>query len=88
MFESLWNNENFRNAFSERLLELSETNFSPENVDKKLEEYVALMDAPMEKHFQRFFGTSNEKFHEEVDEMREFFNNRRETILESINNHM
>ena len=38
----------------------------------------------MEKHFQRFFGTFNEKFHEGVGELRYFFNHRREYVLKSI----
>lgn len=88
LFGSLWNNQEFRTAFSERLIQLSDTIFSPEIVDEKLSEYVSLMDDPMENHYQRFFGTSNERFYEEVDKIREFFNNRRETVLESIDNNM
>ena len=84
LFDNMCNNPFFRQAFAERLLELADTVFLKENVNQKIDEYVELMDIPMEKHFQRFFGTSNEKFHEGIEELRFFFDNRREYVLESI----
>ena len=84
LFDNLCTNPSFRQAFAKRLLELADTVFLKENVNQKIDEYVELMEKPMEKHFQRFFGTFNEKFHEGVGELRYFFNHRREYVLKSI----
>ena len=40
----------------------------------------------MEKHFQRFFGTSNDQFYEEIEIIRTFFNERRPYVMDSIKN--
>ena len=86
LFDSLCNNESFRRAFADRLIELSDTVFSPEHVNEKISEYIELMDQPMEKHFQRFFGTSNDQFYEEIEIIRTFFNERRPYVMDSIKN--
>lgn len=87
LFGSLYENEEFRDAFHNRLIDLATNSFAPENVNQKLDEYEELMDEPMEKHFQRFFGTSNEKFHEGIEELRYFFENRGEYIMGLIEAH-
>lgn len=84
LFNSLCANELFRTAFSKRLLELSDTIFEKEYVNQKISEYVELMEEPMEKHYHRFFGTSNERFKEGVEEIRYFFDQRRPYVLKSI----
>lgn len=61
LFNSMCENDDFKNAFSDRVLELADTIFKKENVNRKIDEYVRMMDIPMENHFQRFFGTSNEE---------------------------
>lgn len=61
LFNSFCANESFRRAFSTRLIELSDTVFETNHVSQKIQEYVELMEDPIQKHFQRFFGTSNEK---------------------------
>lgn len=87
LFDSLCNSESFRRDFSARLEELSNTIFEKEYVNEKISEYAKLMDQPMEKHFQRFFGDSNEKFYEEVEIIRTFFNERRPYVINSIKTH-
>lgn len=87
IFNSLCDNESFRKEFAKRLLELSDTIYTEEKVNQKLSEYVELMEIPMEKHYQRFFGTSNKKFYEGIEEIREFFNLRRPYVIESIRTH-
>ena len=84
VFNSLYNNASFRSDFSNRLIELANTVFEKENVNQKISEYVELMENPMENHFQRFLGESNDKFYEGIEEIRYFFNNRQEYILQSI----
>ena len=72
--------------FSSRLIELSETIFEKEYVNQKIDEYVRLMDHPIENHYQRFFGTSNEKFYEGIEIITTFFNQRRVYVMNSIKN--
>ena len=74
----------FKKAFSARVIELSETIFEKENVNRKIDEYVQLMELPMENHYHRFFGESNEKFYYWVNDIREFFNHRKNYVLKSI----
>lgn len=86
LFNRMCENDSFKTAFANRWIEFADTIFEREYVNRKISEYVELMDRPMEKHFQRFFGTTNEKFYVEIDEIREFFDERRPYILESIRN--
>ena len=86
LFDKLCDNECFRRLFAERLIEMSDTIFEKEYVSETITEYIELMHQPMEMHYQRFFGTSNEKYHEGVEEIREFYNQRRPYIIESIRN--
>lgn len=84
LFNSMCENESFRRAFAKRWLEIADTFFDKELVNQKLDEYIQLMDAPMENHFQRFFGTDNERFYEEIENLRYFFNERKPYVVESI----
>lgn len=84
MFDNLCNNESFRQSFAARLLELSDTVFDTERVTEKIEALTEELAGPMEKNFQRFFGTSNERFYERMSELQTFFENRRPYILDSI----
>ena len=86
LFDSMCESEIFKKMFADRVLELSNTIFAEENVNKKIDEYIQLMDEPMEKHYQRFFGTSNEKFYSVIDDIRSFFDSRKEYVIESIKN--
>lgn len=86
LFDKLCENKTFRKAFAKRVLEMSDTIFEKDYVSETISEYVTLMDEPMKKHYQRFFGTSHERFHEGAEEIREFYNQRRPYIIESIRN--
>lgn len=86
LFHRLCDNENFKQAFADRLMEMSDVFFEKNHVNKTITEYVDLMDEPMEKHYQRFYGTSNDEFYEGVEEIREFYNQRKPYIIESIRN--
>ena len=87
MFDSLCENDEFRHKFSDRMIELTNSNFDKEMVKQKITEYVQLMDKPIKKHFQRFFGTSNELFHSEIEDIRYFYNERKPYIAETIEFH-
>lgn len=62
LFANLSENENFRNAFANKLREMRDNYFTLEKVEAKLGAYELLMRDPMENHFQRFFGRDNERF--------------------------
>ena len=87
LFDSLCDNEEFRILFANRLIELADTVFEKEYVSEKIDEYIALMEIPMENHYQRFFNTSNERYLSGVEEIRTFFEQRRPYVMESIKNH-
>lgn len=87
LFDSMCNNEEFRKSFSKRIIELSNTIFEKQSVNAKISEYVYLMEEPMEKHYQRFFGASNEKFYEGIEIIRTFFDERKPYVLNSIKTH-
>ena len=87
LFNSLCASEAFRRAFSERLIEFSNTIFEKQYVNQKIAEYVQLMEEPMKKHYQRFFGTSEDKFYEGIEIIRKFFDERRPYVLDSIEKH-
>ena len=87
LFDSFCANETFRRKFAERLIELSDTIFAEENVKQKISEYVTLMDQPMKKHFSRFFGTSDEKFYEGIEDITVFFEKRKSFVMDSIETH-
>lgn len=86
LFDNLCNNESFRKSFAERMIEISDTVFEKDRVNQKLAEYVEELEVPIEKNFQRFFGTSNEKFYEEIGKLQVFFEHRRPYVMDSIKN--
>ena len=86
LFANLSKNPQFRSAFSNRLREMRDVVFDVQLVNEKLDEYKALMSDPMEKYFQRFFGMSNDEFHERRREIRTFAAERQnyiDTMLEN-----
>lgn len=85
MFGNLCNSEQFRIAFSERILELADTIFAKAYVWKKIEDYQILMADPMEKHMMRFFGTSNASFFFKVESMKLFAEERKEYVDQMLN---
>ncbi len=88
MFANLWTNEKFRNDFSERLLEMSETIFEKEQVLNKVSEYVQFMFEPMQKHHQRFFGKAFESKYPTAESITNFALQRAEYIPEMLKENM
>ncbi len=94
MFANLYRNEGFKEAFSKRILEMSDTIFEPSVVERQVAEYEALMSAPIENNHRRFFLSDNSSFHYRATMMKEFAKNRKayveamieenETILETM----
>ena len=84
LFANLSKNEQFRKTFSERLREMRDVIFEEKLVNAKLDEYKLLMSDPMETHFRRFFGTSNDEFHSRRRRIREFIYSRSDYIEEML----
>lgn len=72
LFANLSRSIEFQNDFSTKLREMRDRYFEDSLVNEKLDEYKLLMNEPMEKYFLRFFGISNEEFHERRRKIREF----------------
>ena len=89
LFVSLSKNEEFRKAFSDRILEYGRTIFSPESVDQKLDLYAAELTDPMAVGLKRFFGDdSGVDFTETTDtEIREFFEHRYGVVEKMLEEH-
>lgn len=86
MFGSLCDNPDFRKKFEKRILEYGSTIFTPQSVNRKVDEYAEEMTAPMAIHFRRFFGSdSGLNFTEITDtEIRGFFTDRYSVIKQSL----
>ena len=80
LFQSLWKNADFRERFSKRILEMSETIFKEEVAIEKVDECVALMYEPMQKHHQRFFGKAFEDEYPTEDSIKTFIKERAKYI--------
>ena len=80
LFANLSTNAQFREEFSKRLRSMRDEEFLLELVNERLDEYKGLMSDAMEKHLQRFYGMSNELYHNMRREMRAFATNRSEYI--------
>ncbi len=80
LFSNLANNIRFRSAFTKRLREMRDEVFEVQKVNAKLDEYKELMSEPMEKYFQRFFGCTNDEFHQRRREIGTFIAERQEYV--------
>lgn len=77
MFDNLYNNQEFKNTFNRRLLEMSDTIFKPSIVEQTVNEYIQLMSEPMNNNHKRFFNTDNSVFTNRADEILEFAKQRK-----------
>ncbi len=84
MFENLMKNDEFRNRFLDRLLELSKTIYSADNIDKEIAEFRSLMDEPMEQNIRRFYGEDKTGLYNDQMEMYSSFFHEREILIKDI----
>ena len=89
LFVSLSKNEEFREKFSDRILEYGRTIFSPESVNAKLDQYHDEMDTAMAIYYRRFFGDGSGLDFEEITdtEIRSFFENRYSVVEKMLQEH-
>lgn len=84
IFNALCENAEFRQAFADRLIRLSETVFAPETVAPVMNRYVDLMLVPVELEGQRYHFDEEEIVWERSEYMRGFFEQRPAAIREII----
>lgn len=88
MFRSLYENEEFRQKFTERLLEYGQTIFSSDTMEGVIDGYMEEMTRAMNQNYRRFLGSYDRSFEEDVnDNIRYFFNNRYDYVTEMIRDH-
>lgn len=85
IFNNLCQNSEFKKQFTTTFMDLVNTSFSREHVDSTIADYVRFMEKPMELHHKRFFGVKdNQKFLNEVSDIRNFFDHRKPYIVQHL----
>ncbi len=84
IFNSLCENAEFRQVFSDRLILFSKTVYAPETVQPVLDKYVNLMFYPVELETKRYNFEGEEVVWQRGEYMRGFFEKRPESIKEII----
>lgn len=88
IFESLMQNDVFKKKFAITILELADTAYTRENIDAHIEEFKSLMQEPMSKQFERFWGVDKtEEFEYGLNDVKNFFANRREYVIQHVKTH-
>lgn len=82
LFASLMKNKDFSDAFTAKLVELSENNFNPDRVETWIRDYEAVMVDAMEKEYARYYGDEQgvDDFIERCESVIRFFRNRSDYI--------
>ena len=82
MFDQLMKNPDFEKRFYERMKELSVSSWSPENVEKLVENRRNIMELPMEGWYRRFADDASlvSMFNNKADRIEEFFIRRKDTL--------
>ena len=86
VFDNLFNNPEFKEAFVNRLMSMRDNEFAPDKVAERIDEYAAVMREPMKRHYMRFFGTDDARFYEEAEKLKLFFRERYDYIPVMIEN--
>ena len=86
LFASLSRNQDFRERFSERILELGQTIFTPDSVNEKTDLYMEEMSDPMDIHYRRFFGADSGLDFRKItqSEIRDFFEVRYDVVKKML----
>lgn len=85
MFNSLYQNEEFRVKFINRLLQIGKEVYSLERVNELIDHYVKCMKEPVLKSNLRFYNEEfEEAFDNNVEQMRTFFEKRYDVIWDII----
>jgi len=80
IFNSLWNNHSFREAFHTRIFEIAEENFNAQEMEAFIQDYTLAMEPVLAQSWARFYGSDNDievEYHETMERIRQFFLNRK-----------
>lgn len=87
LFRSLWENDEFRQKFMQRLQDIKKECFNADEMSVFIDNYIEDMHPILEKSWKRFYGFQNDKeteFLETLESNRIFFNGRPKIIEEII----
>ena len=84
-FASLYQNEEFRRKFAERLLYIGRETFAPEKCNQFIDQYVKTMTDPLAASNMRFYmDDKSEEFEQYVTDMRTFFEKRYDVVWDFL----
>lgn len=82
MFSNMMTNDTFRTKLFDRIQELADTVFNPEDMTCSLEEYQDFISEPMRENDKRFFGDDSlSAFSAEMERLKRFFTERKEYLI-------
>lgn len=88
-FASLYQNEEFRRKFTERLLYIGKEVFAPEKCNQFLDQYTQTLREPLAASNKRFYmDEKSEEFELYVADMRTFFNERYDVVWDFLTENM
>lgn len=89
MFRSLWNSPEFRNSFSERILEIGKTVLNADTCVKFINDYDAAFRGQVALNNERFFNSPREvDYLAYLEGMRTFFTERYSVVEQFLADHM
>lgn len=80
LFASFWRNPYFQEIFRQRILEIADTDFNPQEMDAFIQEYTKTMEPLLAQSWKRFYGSENElqtDYYDTMERIRQFFLNRK-----------
>ncbi len=84
-FSSLYQNEEFRHKFAERLLYIGREVFSPEKCNLFIDQYTQTLKAPLSASNKRFYmDEKSDEFEQYVTDMRTFFAERYDVVWDFL----
>lgn len=85
MFASLWENEEFKKAFKERITDIANRCFDAEEMDEYIDSYSVAMQPILSESWKRYYGKDNsksEEFELAMNGYKAFFD-RRKAVVEA-----
>lgn len=83
LFSSMWKNEEFKQAFQNRILEIADTCFNSLEMAEFIDNYSKKMYPIMEKSWMRFYGSQNDKgtvYKNQMESYKAFFRGRKKVV--------
>lgn len=88
MFHNLMQNREFCHKFVDKIIALSENEFSAENMSTQIESLQLNMTQAMKQNDKRFYGDDSlARYYHEMEELNSFFENRSDFLLPLLENY-